>query len=268
MSEEFSSTIDVGTGQPAVVLVHGFCCQPSDFQWHIDALSKSYRVIAPTLRGHSDDGSTPDQLGIEDLAADIARCLSSLDLGDVILCGHSLGTRVVLELSTLLPDRLRGIILLDGSRAPAGDLEEQLDTFDEATRGVKIKLWVHQLFDGMFLPGTFNDLQADFRQRIDDMDDRKQAAIARGMIVWDQLHFNNRVQSTSNVPMLVLQSTDRPAGAPRRSLTPGETGLYPGEVLAHRPDAQVTTYTDCGHFPNFDEPKRLLQDLNRWIESL
>ena len=36
-------TIDKGTGKPVVVLIHGICCAPEDYQWHIDAMSKSHR---------------------------------------------------------------------------------------------------------------------------------------------------------------------------------------------------------------------------------
>ena len=62
-------TLDSGSGSPTIVLVHGICCHAHDWQWHFDAYSKTHHVIAPTLRGHEEDGTTPDDLTIEGLAS-------------------------------------------------------------------------------------------------------------------------------------------------------------------------------------------------------
>ncbi len=70
-----SKTIDLGKGSPAPVLVHGICCAPTDYQWHIDAFSKSHRVIAPTLRGQSNDGLNAAEISILEMATDVAELL-------------------------------------------------------------------------------------------------------------------------------------------------------------------------------------------------
>ena len=155
--------VDAGQGAPTLVFVHGYCCHATDWQWHVDAFSKSHRVIAPTLRGHEADEVADHDLTIEAQAADIAKYLEKLDIRDAILCGHSMGVRVVLETHAIVPDRVKACVLIDGSNTVDGNLEAVLEAFD----GIEdIQAWAQGLFVEMFLPNTHLGEQAMFQDRI------------------------------------------------------------------------------------------------------
>ena len=88
--------IDVGTAAQSLVLVHGMCCMAGDFQWHIDRLAHSHRVLAPTLRGHDGGNYDANELTIELMAEDVARAITAKKINNTVICGHSLGVRVAL----------------------------------------------------------------------------------------------------------------------------------------------------------------------------
>ena len=123
-------TIDISKGDPAIAFVHGICCLPTDYQWHIDAFSETNRVIAPVFRGDKGEDVASKDLRIEDFATDVVAALEERNLSNVILCGHSLGVRIVLEAQAQAPDRVAGLVLIDGSKSTWDNLEALLKGFD------------------------------------------------------------------------------------------------------------------------------------------
>ena len=263
-------TLDQGTGKPVVVLIHGLCCAPADYQWHIDALSKSHRVIAPTLSGHdhdndSDSDTKSSELTIEQLSADVAQLLKEKNITNAVLCGHSLGVRVVLETHRQVPDRVAGMVFLDGSNSVANNLDAVLEAFGNATENGKIKPWIQGLFKEMFLPGKFTDNLAMYQQRITDMPDANLSSLYRNLIIWDGKQFMPQLKTLADKPVLVVQSTIRATVGSRRSLEHGEIGAFPQQIAENHPDTTVITYANCSHFLNLDEPERLLSDISLWM---
>lgn len=80
---------EAGSGQP-VVLVHGFPLSSHIFESQIEVLSKSYRVIAPDLRGFGQSSST-DRFSINSLADDLHTLLSRISALPCVLGGLSMG---------------------------------------------------------------------------------------------------------------------------------------------------------------------------------
>jgi len=260
-------SIDKGHGENTLVFVHGLCCHPSDYQWHINSFSNSLRVIAPILRGHSKDGSLATDMSIENLAADVVQLLIEKNVQRTILCGHSLGTRVVLEIQAQLPEVVSGLVLIDGSNSVSNNLDAALKTFDTITEDKKIKSWIQDSFDQMFLPDTFAEEQAMYRERIAQMSNSHLATLYRNLIIWDANRFVDCVQQATPKPVLILQSTIRAADASRRSLEPEEIGDFPKLVESHHPGTQTIAYPNRSHFIHLDEPELLLNDINNWMKT-
>lgn len=88
-------------GQPdsahTVVLLHGFCLTATAWDLQILHLRRQWgervRIISYDHRGHGDSAAAPiDTYSIEQLAADLAELLATLDIsGPVTLAGHSMG---------------------------------------------------------------------------------------------------------------------------------------------------------------------------------
>lgn len=107
-------TVDVGSGKPTVLLLHGNSGHKEVFARQIEALAASYRVVAPDLLGH---GRSPDALDpsrdytLAGHGSYLAELAASLRLGPVVVVGTSLGGHIALELAARLPDA-RGLMLV------------------------------------------------------------------------------------------------------------------------------------------------------------
>src|SRR5438067_13409373 len=112
-----------GKGTPALVFVHGFACTSDDWRAQLDHFQKTNEVVACDLRGHGKTPGRPHECSIEHYGGDVAALVNNLELERCILVGHSMGCRVVLEANRLIPDRVAGIVLVDGSRNATSDPE-------------------------------------------------------------------------------------------------------------------------------------------------
>jgi pimeloyl-ACP methyl ester carboxylesterase len=109
------SYIRRGSGRP-VVLVHGWSQCAEEFKHQIEPLSTRYNVIAFDQRFHGESQKVSYGLKISRLAKDLYELLTELDLNDVALLGHSMGSSVIWCYIDLFgPERLSKIILVDQS---------------------------------------------------------------------------------------------------------------------------------------------------------
>ena len=111
---------DEGSGEP-VVLIHGFPHSAELWTPQRAALSASYRVIAPDLRGHGGSDPPHDAASIDMYADDIVALMDELGIGQATVAGLSMGGYVLMALLRRHPDRVRAVMLM-ATKAP-GDTE-------------------------------------------------------------------------------------------------------------------------------------------------
>lgn len=99
---------------PHIMLIHGAGYGWWNFINYIDALSKSYYVILPTLDGHSEDSQTP-YISTEHCAEQIIQYIEKKSCKRLhLLYGLSLGGQIILEMISLKPD-IADKAIIDGS---------------------------------------------------------------------------------------------------------------------------------------------------------
>src|SRR4051812_9460789 len=83
---------DTGRG-PAVVLLHGYPFNRSMWREQAEALSASYRVIAPDLRGHGETtvAAGDEPATMDEMARDVAALMEELDIRRATVGGLSMG---------------------------------------------------------------------------------------------------------------------------------------------------------------------------------
>lgn len=115
---ENSGTIDIyyedhGDGQP-VVLIHGFPLSGAAWEKQVSALlAAGFRTITYDRRGFGRSGQPAVGYDYDTFATDLAHLLTVLDLRDVALVGHSMGTgEVVRYLAGHGTDRISRTILV------------------------------------------------------------------------------------------------------------------------------------------------------------
>lgn len=111
-----------GTGDPALVLVHGWTNSRGIWGEHPKTLSRSHRVVALDLAGHGVSGADRHDWTIDAFGEDVVAVVEQLALERVVLVGFSMGGSVVLEAAERLGERVLGVVFVDTFK----DLERRL----------------------------------------------------------------------------------------------------------------------------------------------
>jgi lipase len=98
---------------PPVICLHGVTGHGERYKRLAEKRwAKSFRVLAPDLRGHGRSDTEPPWT-FETHVADLVETIDALGIAQADWVGHSFGGRLILELSARHPERIRRAVLLD-----------------------------------------------------------------------------------------------------------------------------------------------------------
>jgi non-heme chloroperoxidase len=105
--------LEAGSGKP-ILMIPGWSQTAEQFRHQLEGLSDRYRVIAVDLRGHGESDKPDHGYKISRLAKDVRDMIEALDLQEVNILGHSMGSSVIWNYYDLYgPDRLSKLLLID-----------------------------------------------------------------------------------------------------------------------------------------------------------
>jgi pimeloyl-ACP methyl ester carboxylesterase len=102
-----------GEGEPALVFIHGWCCDRSYWSEQLPHFAEKYKVVAIDLAGHGESGLDRKEWTIEAFGDDVVAVVDKLNLEQVVLIGHSMGGFVMLEVGREIPQRILGLVGTD-----------------------------------------------------------------------------------------------------------------------------------------------------------
>lgn len=119
-----------GRGRPIVAL-HGITASYVNFVGIADRLAGRRPLLALDLRGRGGSDKPDGPYGMSQHARDVAAAMDDLGLDDAVVIGHSMGAFAAAALAAEHPERVAGVLLVDGGPplpAPEGvDLTALLD---------------------------------------------------------------------------------------------------------------------------------------------
>lgn len=105
--------IEAGSGQP-LIMIPGWSQSAAEYGRNIDELAKGRRVIALDMRSHGESSKSAGGHRIQRLAKDLAEVIEALDLSNVDVLGHSMGSSIIWSYLDLFgPARLRKLVIVD-----------------------------------------------------------------------------------------------------------------------------------------------------------
>lgn len=111
-----------GSGEPPLVLVHGWMDVAASWQFMVDALSQPRWIVAPDWRGYGKtkvSEPAPDNFWFADYLADLDFLLDAIAPGQAVdLVGHSMGGNVAMMYAGVRPERIRRLVNLEGFGMP------------------------------------------------------------------------------------------------------------------------------------------------------
>lgn len=102
-----------GGDGPSVILLHGITDDGLCWLRTARALEDRYDVLMIDARGHGESDRPTSGYSPGDQAADVAGVINALELKRPVLVGHSMGGSTTASAAAMVPDLLRGIVLID-----------------------------------------------------------------------------------------------------------------------------------------------------------
>jgi pimeloyl-ACP methyl ester carboxylesterase len=147
---------DGGSGEPAVVFLHGLGGDLEVWREQLDRLRPRLRAVAYDQRGHGGSERARDGVyTIEALAGDLASVVDALALQRFHLVGHSLSGAVLTAYAGAHPERVAGLVYADGvgdlHAVPAAAIEEAVRKESSPSFG---QAELRDAFEGMLGPAA------------------------------------------------------------------------------------------------------------------
>jgi pimeloyl-[acyl-carrier protein] methyl ester esterase len=247
---------DAGSG-PALVLLHGWSLSSAVFIETLEALADDFRVLAPDLRGHGASDPGPGY-GLEDFAGDLCQWLEKLGLAELDLLGWSLGGQVALHLGSLIPNRIRRMLLVSGTPCfvakdgwPAGLPAGQVKSMARNLRR-RYRDTLDDFFERLFVPGEVSDARMkEIRNFAAPREETDMPAKQAGLAALETLQACDLRGGLADLglPTLVVHGE-------RDGIIPCDAGKYLADRL---PQGRYVGLQDTGHAPFLSRSEQCLE---------
>ncbi|XKM12557.1 alpha/beta fold hydrolase [Orbaceae bacterium ac157xtp] len=238
-----------GHGQP-VILLHGLFGSLDNLGVLARAFSDNYQTIQVDLRNHG-HSFWSDEMNYSLMAHDVLALIDSLSLNNVILLGHSMGGKVAMELTKIIPHQIAQIIILDIAPVAYSDSELSL-VFNELNQvfeqNLHDKATIHAFLGQNLSEPTTQFLLKSYK---------------------DGKWLFNFSALKSNLPNILSWQAGEPYFKPILFLK-GEHSNYicqkqTAEMLQQFPYALIQTIANAGHNVHFENPEQVISLVKKWV---
>lgn len=248
-----------GCGGP-VLCVHGLTANCRCWDGVAAVLAGGYRVLAPDLRGRGLSDKPDSGYSAAHHVRDLAALMDDLEIPRAVFLGHSLGAYIGLAFAARYPDRIAGLILLDGG----GELSDaHWAKVDAAIKPAIARLdhawpsaaaFLEFMKQAPFLNPWNETIETYFRHDLVDSADGIRSRIRPANIREEVANIHHGAPSAHypgiSCPVLILRATEG-------LLTPDDI-LLPrsavNQMLAAIPDARCVDVTGTDHYSILFQP--------------
>ena len=125
--------VEAGAGRP-LIIIPSWSLTGAAYRHQLQALSRTRRVMAFDMRGHGDSTTPAGGYRVSRLAADLRAVIERLELDQVDLMGHSIGSSIIWSYIDLFgEDRLGRLVFVD--QAPSVTAKPDWSAADRVTYG-------------------------------------------------------------------------------------------------------------------------------------
>lgn len=242
--ELYSST--AGSG-PTIVFVHGWTCDTSSWREQVPVFDDEYRVVVLDLPGHGRSESPEDGAFSMDLFARAVEAVRAEAGADkIVLVGHSMGAVVIRQYAIKYPDRVAGLVAVDGPL--------DLRAFGNAGGGGALPALTEEnrknMIRGMFGPETSAALKEHIMSMM--LATPEATAIGAGAAMFDP----------------AIRTADV-IGAPTLAVAAGTSPLPDAEAMKDIvPRIEVTQVAGTGHFLMMEKPDEFNRLLGAFLDRI
>jgi len=253
-----------GSGEPALLFVHGFACSLDDWDGQVKSLSSRMRCAALDLPGNG-GSAKPQAATIAAMAEAVNKVKQQIGSRRAILIGHSMGCRVINEAFLQSPAGVAGLVYVDGSIL-AGDPETMIAKTKATIDRDGMDVLSQRLFNDMFLEGSDPKLRERLVARAQAIDAKFREELFLDLIRWDLAKAKDALKQIT-VPALVLQSTFLNSELKRAPLKAGMTTPWMDAVASLVPKSQAKIISGPGHFTMIEAAPAVTDEVQKFATS-
>lgn len=248
---------DAGLGVP-VVLLHGYPFNLSLWNEQVAALSSSYRVIAPDLRGLGESDASPGPATMNRMAQDVAALLDQLQISRVAIGGLSMGGYVTLAFYKQFPSRVRALILAD-TRAQADTEEGKQLRFQQAEKALAegMAAIADSMLPKLLTPDTVSKRPELVKRVRDMMLKTKPEGAAGALLGMAERDDQTALLSRITCPALIIVGQEDP-------ITPvADSEKMKREIAG----SQLVVMEKAAHVSNLERPEQFNEEMVRFLKQ-
>ena len=204
---------------------------------------------------------------MEHYGGDVAALVGNFSFSKTLLVGHSMGCRVVLEANRVLvssgqPERVGGLVLIDGSRQGVGDGEAAEKNARAALEANGYAAFMRPFFDAMFLER--NEVSKIVVERALRLPAQIGSALFPRMARWDAERMEAAMDAIQ-APVLAIQSTYVNTERKRVPIREGDTTPWLDLLRQKVKHLNVSILGGQGHFPQLEAPAEVNRLIGRFL---
>ena len=246
--------------RPTLILSAGLGGSGAYWKTNLEALAERFRILTYDQRGTGrSDRSLPESESVERMAEDVLGLMDELGIERAHFLGHAAGAAVGLALALQAPERLGGLVLVNGWSRPDPHFLRCFDVRLMLLRSNGPRAWIRA--QPLFLfPATWSSEhseQLDAELDAQEADFQGAANLEKRVAALKDIDVDARLGEIET-PVLALASTDDmlvPAHCSKR-------------LAEHIPDAALAMMDAGGHACNVTDPEGFSRIVLGWLDGL
>jgi pimeloyl-ACP methyl ester carboxylesterase len=260
-----------GSGPQTLIFIPGLTCGPWEWSGQIAHFASQYTVYAVTLPGF--DGQPPISGPLFATAtADFWRFLDAKHIVKPVVIGHSLGGTMGFMLATQHPDRLGGVIALDGLpilpgfnfMTPAQRQAIATQTQAQIAKETQAQFAAYErttAIPDLVTSPSDADAIAALTGRSDPTESGRWLAEDMQLDLRPQL-------PKATVPILLIAPFDASVDGQFHMTTPDQKRAFYQSLVAGAPNVQIDVVDHSRHFAMYDQPQAVTDDIAQFLTKV
>ena len=252
---------EAGRGNEILVFLHGITSSSEEWIASLPKMTKSFRAIAVDFPGHGNSDTPQMDFSVKTLSHFLIRFLNALEIKKATLIGHSLGGAVALQVAIQRPKMVDKLVLLaPGYAYPLPKTASKKDLgFTKGSYWLLFPNTVREASEYAEILFANANLKTDQEIARLLLSLSRKTEYATKKLMESFLHTDgsivNDIKEIQHKALLIWGEHD--------NLTPMSLGFKMKNDIKN---SELVIFEKSGHSPNFEEPKRFIEETLSFIE--
>jgi pimeloyl-ACP methyl ester carboxylesterase len=243
-----------GTGEPAIVFVHGWANPRAIWDEQMEQFSAKYQSVAIDLAGSGESGNNRSEWTMKAFSDDVVAVIHKLKLDEVVLVGFSMGAAVVIETANQIPGNVKGVVIVDNIQNPERKIPPQMIPVVDS---IMMDLLQNMTNEKLVAMGFYKNNQEAIYNRVKGLYPEGVSTIG-----WkESLHGNINWMNEDCIKS--LEQLQVPLHAINSDMEPTEVEI----IRKYVPGFKAKIITDVGHVLFWEKPAEFQRLLDESIQE-